>query len=57
MLKPGAKSLELLAHLQQVGTALKTITDDPEGGTLTLNIEETGQSVVFTMPPLKDRKK
>jgi len=56
MLTPGKKSLELLDSLKKVGEGLDKITKNPDGGTLTVNIEETGQAIVFTMPPKGKRK-
>ncbi len=45
-----------LEMLPEVTDALKAITDDPEGGTLILYDETTGEETMrFTMPPLKDR--
>jgi hypothetical protein len=44
--------------LPAVTDALKAITDNPDGGTLILRDEVTGEETVrFTMPPLKERNK
>lgn len=57
MLTPGKKSLELLDQLKQLGAGLQKLTDNPDGGTLKVNIEDTRQQIVFTMPPKDKRKK
>jgi hypothetical protein len=42
--------------LKLFNDSLQKLMDNPEGGKLTIEVEN-GQKIIFTYPPLKDRPK